>query len=286
MIIEKDPKKVREYIDAERSKGKKIGFVPTMGYLHEGHMSLVRQAKAENDIVIVSIYVNPTQFAPTEDLSKYPRDLEKDKRMCEAEGVAMIFFPSDETMYPHGYNTYVVPELLSLNLCGKSRPIHFRGVCTVVTKLFNIVAPDAAYFGQKDYQQFKILEQMGFDLNMPVRVVPCPIVREADGLAMSSRNVYLSPEEREDALSLSQSLAIAREMLTAGERRASVILQTMRAHIEKHQTARIDYLQCVNEETLEDVENIDCLQKTLFALAVFFGKTRLIDNTVWIEHDL
>lgn len=286
MIIETNPKKVREFSDSHRRAGSKIGFVPTMGYLHQGHMSLVAQALRENDIVIVSIYVNPTQFAPTEDLAKYPRDFEKDTAMCKEAGVAMIFFPTNETMYPHGFNTYVIPELLSQNLCGKSRPIHFRGVCTVVTKLFNIVNPDAAYFGQKDYQQYKIIAQMAEDLNMTVNTVACPIVRETDGLAMSSRNVYLSSDERIHALAISQSLALARELLRKGERKASVILDAMRSHIEKSNFACIDYLQCVNEATLEDVENIDCVTKVLFACAVFFGKTRLIDNMVWSEHDM
>ncbi len=286
MIIETNPSVVRAYSDAQRRAGKKIGFVPTMGYLHQGHMSLVEYAAHENDVVIVSIYVNPTQFAPTEDLAKYPRDFEKDKALCENAGVAMIFFPTNESMYPNGFNTYVVPEALSQNLCGKSRPIHFRGVCTVVTKLFNIVNPDAAYFGQKDYQQYKIIEQMVVDLNMTTRTVPCPIVRESDGLAMSSRNVYLSVDERRFALSISQALGMARDMLSAGERKASVILEVMHTHIEKTGIARVDYLQCVNETTLEDVENIDCVAKVVFACAVYFGKTRLIDNMVWSEHDM
>ncbi|HBF69599.1 MAG TPA: pantoate--beta-alanine ligase, partial [Thermotoga sp.] len=214
---------MKKFSEEMREKKKTIGFVPTMGYLHEGHLSLVRRARDENDVVVVSIFVNPTQFGPNEDYERYPRDFERDRKLLEKENVDCIFHPSVEEMYPPDFSTYVEETKLSKNLCGRSRPGHFRGVCTVVTKLFNIVKPHRAYFGQKDAQQFRVLRRMVRDLNMDVEMIECPIVREPDGLAMSSRNVYLSPEERQQALSLYQSLKIAENLYLNGERDAEKI---------------------------------------------------------------
>lgn len=258
-------------------QNKSIGFVPTMGYLHEGHLSLVRRARAENDVVIVSIFVNPTQFGPNEDFDRYPRDLERDLRLLEPLGVNYVFHPSVEEMYPSNYSVYVEEVSLSRYLCGASRPGHFRGVCTVVTKLFNIVKPTKAYFGQKDAQQFRILKRMVENLNMDVEMIELPIVRESDGLAMSSRNVYLSPEERKEATRLYKALKRAEELIEKGEREVPVIKAEM-MKVLNHPLLKIDYVEIVNEATLEPIERID--GKVLIALAVFVGKARLIDNTI------
>jgi pantoate--beta-alanine ligase len=258
--------------------GKSIGFVPTMGYLHKGHLSLVEAARKENDVVVVSIFVNPTQFGPNEDYNRYPRDLERDLRLLEPIGVDYVFNPSVEEMYPAMYSTYVEEVELSKYLCGASRPGHFRGVCTVVTKLFNIVKPTKAYFGQKDAQQFRVLRRMVRDLNMDVEMIEMPIVREEDGLAMSSRNVYLSPEERKEATRLYKSLLKAKELIESGERDVQKIKSEM-LKILDHPLLKVDYVEIVDEETLKPVEKIE--RKVIVALAVFVGKARLIDNMIF-----
>jgi pantoate--beta-alanine ligase len=255
-----------------------VGFVPTMGYLHEGHMSLVRKARAENKTVVASIYVNPTQFGPKEDLSKYPRDLPRDLAMLEKEGTDGVFFPSDKEMYPARYDTWVTVENLTKPLEGDSRPTHFRGVTTIVAKLFNIVRPTYAYFGQKDAQQVLVIKKMAADLNMNLKVITCPTVREPDGLAMSSRNVYLTPEQRKAAPVLNKSLQLAKELFTGEERNSAAILEKMTALIQKEPLARIDYISIADTETLEELKTI---QKTaLVSMAVRFGNTRLIDNVM------
>lgn len=256
---------------------KTIGFVPTMGYLHEGHLSLVREARKGNDIVVVSIFVNPTQFGPNEDFERYPRDLERDLRLLEPLGVDYVFIPSVEEMYPKKYSVYVEEVELSKYLCGAKRPGHFRGVCTVVTKLFNIVKPTRAYFGQKDAQQFRILRRMVENLNMDVEMLEMPIVRESDGLAMSSRNVYLNIEERREATRLYKSLQLAKELFENGERDVKKIKDAM-YRVLSHHLLKIDYVEIVDEETLEPVEKID--NTVIVALAVFVGKARLIDNII------
>lgn len=269
---------IRRFVAEQRSSGKQVGLVPTMGYLHKGHLSLVERAKQECDIVIMSIFVNPLQFGPNEDLDKYPRDLERDVQLAETSGVDAIFAPTVREMYPNPIYTYVTTEVLGENLCGASRPGHFRGVTTVVSKLFHIVQPDKAFFGQKDAQQLRIIQQMAADLNMPVHVIGCPIVREADGLAMSSRNVYLSSEERKQALSLNQSLQEAKTLFEQGVRSADVLIEHVRRRISQEPLADIDYIQLVDMDRLSDIKQI--AGESLMALAVRFGSTRLIDNIV------
>ena len=261
-----------------KREGKRIGFVPTMGYLHEGHLSLIRKARGENDIVVISIFVNPTQFGPREDYRRYPRDLKRDLRLAREEGVDIVFYPSVEEMYPTKYRTYVEVEELSNVLCGKSRPGHFRGVTTVCAKLFNIVLPDVAYFGQKDAQQAIIIKRMVRDLNFPLKIKVLPIVREKDGLALSSRNVYLSSEERKEATVLYRSLKIAEQMVKEGVKDSRKIKRRVRSMISRKETAKIDYVEIVSLEDLEPVTVID--KPALLALAVWFGKARLIDNTI------
>jgi pantoate--beta-alanine ligase len=261
-----------------KSKNRTIGFVPTMGYLHEGHLSLVRASKKKADVTVVSIFVNPTQFGPKEDFRTYPRDFERDSGLLEKEDIAVLFYPDAEELYPGGYKTYVEVQDLQDKLCGRSRPGHFRGVSTVVLKLFNIVRPDYAFFGQKDAQQAIILRRMARDLDLDVRVEVMPIVREADGLAMSSRNTYLGPDERKAGLSLSRSLRQVKMRIDAGERRPDVILSAMKEMIAAEPLARIDYIEAVDMDTLEPVKEIS--EGTLIALAVFIGKTRLIDNMI------
>lgn len=266
---------VRECVNIWKKEGKTVGFVPTMGYLHEGHMSLIDAAR-ENDKVVVSIFVNPIQFGPNEDLASYPRDLEHDAKMCQEHGVDLIFHPASEEMYGDNFYSFVDMNVLTQELCGLTRPVHFRGVCTVVTKLFNIVAPDKAYFGQKDAQQLAIVRRMVKDLNMPIEIVGCPIVREADGLAKSSRNTYLSEKERQAALVLSRSIFLAKEMAEKGERDAKKIISAMTAEIQKEPLAKIDYVKAVDSLTMQQVEKIE--GEVLIAIAVYIGKTRLIDN--------
>ena len=266
---------VRAQVKEWRKEGLTVGFVPTMGYLHEGHASLM-DAASENDKVVVSIFVNPMQFGPNEDLASYPRDLEHDAKVCEEHGVDLIFHPTPEEMYGENFYSYVDMKVLTEELCGLSRPVHFRGVCTVVTKLFNIVTPDRAYFGQKDAQQLAIIKRMVKDLNQPLEVIGCPIVREADGLAKSSRNTYLSAEERKAALVLSRSIFLGKEMVEAGERDAKKVLAAMTAEIEKEPLAKIDYVKMVDLETMQQIDTIE--GGILTAIAVYIGKTRLIDN--------
>lgn len=270
-------KEVREQVKAWRREGCTIGFVPTMGYLHEGHGSLITRA-GENDKVVVSIFVNPMQFGPSEDLASYPRDLEKDSSFCESLGADLIFHPEPEEMYHKDFCSYVDMSVLTEELCGLSRPVHFRGVCTVVSKLFNIVMPDKAYFGQKDAQQLAIVRHMVQDLNMDVEIVGCPIVREEDGLAKSSRNTYLSQKEREAALVLSQSVKLGQKMAADGEKSSAAVLEAMKAKIEEQPLAKIDYVKAVDGLTMQPVEQIE--DGTLVAMAVYIGKTRLIDNFI------
>ena len=255
-----------------------VGFVPTMGYLHEGHMSLVKKARAENRTVIASIYVNPTQFGPNEDLAKYPRNLERDLAMLDKEGTDPVFFPEDKDMYPAGYDTWVTVDNLTKPLEGNVRPTHFRGVTTVVTKLFNIVRPTNAYFGQKDAQQALVIKKMAADLNMNLKVVVCPTIREPDGLAMSSRNVYLNPEQRKAAPVLYKSLQMAQELFANGEKNADVILGQMTTLIQKEPLGKIDYISISDTETLAELKIIK--KTALVSMAVKFGNTRLIDNVI------
>ncbi len=269
---------MREYINEQKKISKSIGLVPTMGYLHDGHKSLIEKAASQNDIVVVSIFVNPTQFGVNEDLDKYPRDLEHDKNVASQGGASVIFHPTAAEMYPAGYKTYVNVEEITSILCGVSRPIHFRGVTTVVSKLFNIITPDRAYFGQKDAQQLAVICRMAEDMNFDIEIVPCPIVREKDGLAMSSRNTYLSAEERAQALSLSRGLKAAEELCKNGEKRTDVLKDTIRAEINKMPLAEIEYIESVKFPSLESCETAE--DKTLIALAVRFGTTRLIDNII------
>jgi pantoate--beta-alanine ligase len=259
-----------------KAEKKTIGFVPTMGYLHEGHLSLIRESKGRADITIVSIFVNPIQFGPEEDFKKYPRDLGKDSAYLQKSGVDCLFFPDAAEMYPPGYRTFVDVQGLQDRLCGRSRPGHFRGVATVVLKLFNIVRPDLAFFGAKDAQQVLIIKRMADDLNLDLEVVTCPIVRESDGLALSSRNAYLSPEERKAARVLSMSLRRAEQAVAAGERDAAKIIAGIRTAVEAEPLARIDYVEAVDPTSLELVAEIR--GNVLVALAVFIGSTRLIDN--------
>lgn len=269
--------KTRELVNNWKKEGKTIGLVPTMGYLHEGHASLIRRCREENDIVVVSDFVNPTQFGPNEDLEAYPRDFDRDSALCESIGADLIFCPSPAEMY-HDPHAFVSIDTLSDTLCGKTRPIHFKGVCTVVSKLFNIVKPDRAYFGQKDAQQLAIIKHMVQDLNMDINVVGCPIVREEDGLAKSSRNTYLSPEERKAALILSKTVKLAKELIDAGEKDADVVVAKMKENIETEPMAKIDYVKAVNGLTMQQQKEIKA--PMLIAMAVYIGKTRLIDNMI------
>ncbi|HEX9388293.1 MAG TPA: pantoate--beta-alanine ligase [Anaerolineales bacterium] len=263
---------------ARRSFSGTVGLVPTMGYLHEGHLSLVRRACEECDHVVVSIFVNPTQFGPNEDLSKYPRDLDRDLSLIEPIGADLVWMPTAEIMYPHGYQTWVDVEVITHHLEGSMRPGHFRGVTTVVTKLFNAVQPHKAYFGQKDAQQAAVIRQMTRDLNFPIEIVVCPIVREPDGLAMSSRNVYLNAEERKAATVLYRSLSAARNLYENGERDAGELRRIMREVFATEPLAQMQYVSCADYDTLEELETVT--GKTLLSMAVFLGKTRLIDNFV------
>lgn len=255
-----------------------VGFVPTMGYLHEGHISLARRAKEECESVVASIFVNPTQFGPSEDLSKYPRNLERDLRLFEAAGVDLVWTPTNEAMYPPGYGTWVEVEGLTKPLEGASRPGHFRGVTTVVTKLFNAVQPQKAYFGQKDAQQAAVIRQMTRDLNFPLEIVVCPIVREADGLAMSSRNSYLSPDERQAATILFRALTAAQSAYERGERKAERLRNIMASTLVTEPRAQVQYVSVADYDTLEELQTVT--GKTLLSMAVYLGKTRLIDNFV------
>lgn len=270
-------KEVREQVKEWKKQGLSVGFVPTMGYLHEGHKSLTDAARKGNDKVVVSIFVNPMQFGPTEDLATYPRDLDHDAALCESAGVDLIFHPEAEEMYEKDFCSFVDMTGLTEGLCGKTRPIHFRGVCTVVNKLFNIVTPDHAYFGQKDGQQLAVIKRMVRDLNMDIEIVGCPIVREEDGLAKSSRNTYLSSEERKAALILSKTVALGKE-LAKTEKDANKVVEAMKKNIETEPLAKIDYVEAVDALSMAPVEKLE--GTCMLAMAVYIGKTRLIDNTL------
>lgn len=274
MQVTKTVEETRKQIKQWKKEGKTIGLVPTMGFLHEGHASLIRKCREQNDIVVVSEFVNPTQFGPNEDLEAYPRDFERDSKLCESLGADLIFAPSPEDMY-HDPHAFVSIDTLSETLCGKTRPIHFKGVCTVVTKLFHIVAPDRAYFGEKDAQQLAIIRKMVKDLNFDIEIVGCPIVREEDGLAKSSRNTYLNDKERQAALCLSRAVKTGKEVIYTGAD-AKEVLNPMKAIIEAEPLARIDYVMMVDALTMQPIEKAD--RDVLVAMAVYIGKTRLIDN--------
>lgn len=276
MKLVKTIKEVRDIIKQWKADGQTIGLVPTMGYLHEGHTSLIDESVKNNNKTVVSVFVNPIQFAPTEDLESYPRDIDHDSALCRDHGADLIFNPDPSEMYKDGFSTYVDMSVLTEELCGLSRPIHFRGVCTVVTKLFNIVTPDNAYFGEKDAQQLAVIKHMVRDLNMDIKVVGCPIVRETDGLAKSSRNTYLSSEERQAALILSKTLKLGKELISNGKRNTGAIINAMTTNIETEPLAKIDYVKIVDSETMQPVNKID--RPVLCAMAVYIGKTRLIDN--------
>ena len=274
MQVTKTIKATRDQIREWKKAGHSIGLVPTMGFLHEGHASLIKKCREENDKVVVSVFVNPTQFGPNEDLEDYPRDFERDCALCESIGADLIFHPEPEEMYQDAC-AYVSINTLSDTLCGKTRPIHFKGVCTVVSKLFNIVTPDNAYFGQKDAQQLAIIRKMVKDLNFDIRIEGCPIIREEDGLAKSSRNTYLNSEERKAALCLSRAVRKGQEIISDGCISESV-LKEMREIVESEPLARIDYISVVDALTMQPVDQVD--RDVLVAMAVYIGKTRLIDN--------
>ena len=276
MQIIKTVEELRPIIQEWRSQGLSVGLVPTMGYLHAGHKSLIVKAVSENDRVVVSDFVNPTQFGANEDLSTYPRDLERDAAVCQEAGASLVFHPEPEEMYAPDSCTFVDMDSLTKGLCGKSRPTHFRGVCTVVCKLFHIVTPDRAYFGQKDAQQLAVIRRMVRDLNFGIAIVGCPIVREADGLAMSSRNAYLGEVERIAALILHSSLALGEKMLEEGERDAKKVREAILGRLNTEPLARVDYVELVDAESLEPVEKAE--KPILAAIAVYIGQTRLIDN--------
>lgn len=280
MKIVKTVEEVRQEVKAWRKEGLTVGLVPTMGFLHEGHKSLIDRAVAENDRVVVSDFVNPTQFGAGEDLESYPRDLSRDAELCREAGASLIFNPEPEEMYAQDACTMVdMSGDLTTELCGRTRPIHFRGVCTVVSKLFNIVAPDRAYFGQKDAQQLAVIRRMVRDLNFDIEIVGCPIIREEDGLAKSSRNTYLNSEERKAALVLSRAVSKGRAMAEAGEKDADKIVAEMTECINQEPLARIDYVKAVNAETIVPVSVME--SPVLVAMAVYVGKTRLIDNFIY-----
>lgn len=270
---------VKSQVRQWKKEGLTVGLVPTMGYLHEGHESLIKRAVAENDRVVVSVFLNPTQFAPNEDLASYPRDFEADTKLCEGAGAALVFHPEPSEMYAEDACTFVDMTAVTKELCGKSRPIHFRGVCTVVNKLMNISMADRAYFGQKDAQQLAVIRRMVRDLNMNVEVVGCPIIREADGLAKSSRNTYLSEEERKAGLVLSQAVKLGQKLVAEGEKSAAAVTGAMSELISAEPLAKIDYVSMVSWDSIEPVETIEA--PVLVAMAVYIGKTRLIDNFIY-----
>lgn len=278
MKLVKTIDEVRKTVKEWKKQGLSVGLVPTMGYLHEGHASLIDASVKENDRTVVSDFVNPIQFAPNEDLASYPRDINHDSALCEEHGADLIFNPEPSEMYDDMFCTRVDMDVLTQELCGLSRPTHFRGVCTVVTKLFNIVQPDNAYFGQKDAQQLAIIKRMVKDLNMDIKIHGCPIVREADGLAKSSRNTYLNPEERKAALILSKTIELGKKMVSNGETDAKTITDAMKKNIETEPLARIDYVKIVDALTMQQAENTE--KPVLCAMAVYIGKTRLIDNFI------
>lgn len=279
MLVVKTLTGVKRAIDRSQKAGKTISFVPTMGGLHLGHLSLIRQARRESKFLVVSIFVNPIQFGRNEDFKTYPRDFRRDEKLLKAEGVDLVFYPGLRIMYPRNFSTYVSEFALSPFLCGRVRTNHFRGVATVVAKLFNIIQPDTAYFGQKDYQQAQIIKRMAKDLNFPVKIRILPIIREPDGLAMSSRNSYLNKKQRVDALCLSQALEAARVIIKQGERRSSVVIKKIKLIVRFKKSAKIDYIEICDSDDLRSLKMIK--DKVLIALAVYIGKTRLIDNIVF-----
>lgn len=283
MIISGSIKETREQVKEWKKQGLRVGFVPTMGYLHEGHQSLMEAAKKENDKVAVSIFVNPIQFGPNEDFASYPRNLEKDAALCERVGVDLIFHPEASEMYDEDFCTYVDMDGLTKELCGKSRPTHFRGVQTVVSKLFHIIPADSAYFGQKDAQQLAVIRKMVRDMSMDIEIIGCPIIREEDGLAKSSRNTYLNEEERRAALVLSRSLAEGRKLIQDGERNAGRVKTCIMEALKKEALARPDYVEIVDFADITPIEDISAAKngEVLCAIAVYIGKTRLIDNFIW-----
>ena len=278
MQIVKTINEVRTQVKEWKKQGLSVGFVPTMGYLHEGHASLMKRAKAECDKVVTSIFVNPMQFGVNEDLDSYPRDLDADAKLCDSIGVDLIFHPEVEEMYEEGFCSFVDMNGLTKELCGKSRPIHFRGVCTVVSKLFNIVTPDKAFFGQKDAQQLAVIRRMVKDLNMDIEIVGCPIIREEDGLAKSSRNTYLNEEERKAALILSKTIFLGEQMVKDGVTDAKALVAAMKENLAKEPMAKIDYVEAVSMDNIEPIDKIEGM--VLVAMAVYIGKTLLIDNFI------
>jgi len=277
MLLVRKIQEARQTIAALRgSRGARVGFVPTMGALHDGHLSLVRAARAETDVVVVSVFVNPTQFGPNEDFDRYPRDLDGDAALCEQANVDVLFAPRTGEMYHSGYATYVLQERYTEPFEGELRTGHFHGVCTVCAKLFNIVRPTVAYFGQKDYQQSVVIRRMVRDLNFDIEIRVCPIVREPDGLAMSSRNRYLSPEERSQAPAIYRGLCRAKELFDSGERRAAALIQAVRSTLQEAPLATVDYVAVVNPESLREVRRIE--SEAVILVAARFGQTRLLDN--------
>lgn len=276
MKIIKTIDEIRDLVKQWRSEGLTVGLVPTMGYLHEGHASLIQASRRDNDKTVVSDFVNPMQFGPTEDLESYPRDINRDAAVVQANGGDVIFNPDPEEMYHKGFSSFVDMSVLTEELCGLSRPVHFRGVCTVVSKLFNIVKPDRAYFGKKDAQQLVVIRHMVDDLNMDIEIIGCPIVREEDGLAKSSRNTYLNVEERKAALVLSKAIFLGMDMVKNGETDCSAIVTAVKEKIEREPLAKIDYVKIVDASTMQQIEKLD--RPALCAIAVYIGKTRLIDN--------
>jgi pantoate--beta-alanine ligase len=269
-------RELREELWIRRSHGQRISLVPTMGYFHEGHLALMDLAREKSDFMVVSLYVNPAQFGPDEDLARYPRDFTRDERLARERGTDVLFYPDNQEMYPDSFCTYVVPEKLSDVLCGRSRPTHFRGVTTIVAKLFNIIQPDLAVFGRKDAQQAIIIKRMVSDLNFPIEIIVAPIVRESDGLAMSSRNAYLTPAERQQAPVIFQALTQAAELVGKGEQKSVYVEEKIKKIIATANLAKIEYVQVVSEKDLQPVEKVE--PGTFVAVAVWFGKTRLIDN--------
>lgn len=278
MQVVKTIKEVREAVASWRKQGLSVGLVPTMGFLHEGHQSLIEKSVSQNDRTVVSVFVNPIQFGPTEDLEAYPRDLEHDKALVEKAGGDLIFNPEPSEMYPSHFTSFIDTTETTELLCGAVRPIHFRGVCTVVGKLFNIVTPDRAYFGQKDAQQLATVKRFVRDLDFGIEIVPCPIIREDDGLAKSSRNTYLNPQERLAALILSKSLALGKAAVDAGERDAQKVISIIKNNLATEPMARVDYVEVVDFANIQRVDTIS--GETLVAIAVYIGKTRLIDNFI------
>lgn len=281
MEIFHEPQVLQHFALAQRAAGKTIGLIPTMGFLHEGHLSLIREARKRADIVIVSIFVNPIQFAPNEDFASYPRDEIRDLELCRQEGADAVFLPTPETMYAPDASITICENTLSRSLCGIRRPTHFQGVCTVVAKLFNLASPTLAVFGQKDFQQAAIIKRMVRDLNFPVEILVAPIVREGDGLAKSSRNVYLNQQERQNALGLSRALALAQAMVDSGEREVPILRNALSRLLKEHHL-QPDYIEFVDEDSLQPKQTIDA--QTHVVLAAFCGKTRLIDNAALTVH--